>query len=161
MAIQVHWLKSNHDGSGGSQSAGSKSHQVIALHSSILGDSVDSELRVSYRQIISICRLSTWHGSGACLPYLRNGHWIGIRMNLDNASGGDIEPQWYWFESEPTQVSIRHLQPHRTPPNAVGRVVLSSLQSPQWGLILRQSELWLRSSLRAADNKGWSSYYNE
>jgi len=82
-------------------------------------------------------------------------------MNLDDASGGDIEPQRYWFESELTLVSISHLQPHRTSPNVGGRVLLSSSQSPQWGLILRHCELCLRSSLRAADNEGRSSSYNE
>jgi len=41
-------------------------------------------------------------------------------MNLEDASGGDIEPQRYWFESELTQVRVTHSQPHRTPPNAGG-----------------------------------------
>ena len=68
-------------------------------------------------------------------------------MNLDDASGGDIETQPYWFESELTQVSVTHSQPHCTPPNAGGRFPLSSLQSPQWGLIVRHCELCLRSSL--------------
>jgi len=78
-------------------------------------------------------------------------------MNLDDPSVVDIEPQRYWFESELTQVSVTQSQPHRTPPNAGGRFLLSSLQSPQWGLILRHCELCLRSSLRAADNEGRSS----
>jgi len=75
-------------------------------------------------------------------------------MNLDDASGGDIEPERYLFESELTQVSIPHSQPHHTLPNVGGRFLLSSLQSPQWGLILRYCQLCLRSSLRAADNEG-------
>ena len=57
-------------------------------------------------------------------------------MNLDDASGGDVQPQGYWFESELTQVSIKHSQPHRTPPNAGGKFHMSSLQSQQWGPIL-------------------------
>jgi len=134
-----------------------KSHQVVALHSSILGDIVDSEPRVGSRRMISFCRQSTWHVSSECWPYLRNGHWTRIRMKLDDASGGDIEPQGYWFESELTQVSVTHSQPHCTPPNAGGRFLLSSLQSQQWGLILRHSELCLCSSLQAADNEGRSS----
>jgi len=55
-------------------------------------------------------------------------------MNLDDASGGDIESQQYWFERELTQVSIPHSQPHRTPPNAGGRFLLSSLESPNRAL---------------------------
>ena len=78
-------------------------------------------------------------------------------MNLDDASGGDIEPQRYWFESELTQVGVTHSQPHLTPPNVGGKFLLSSLQSPHWGLILRHCELCLRLSLRAADNEGRSS----
>jgi len=78
-------------------------------------------------------------------------------MNLDDASGDDIEPQRYWFESELTQVSVTHSQPHRTSPNAGGRFLLSSRQSRQWGLILRHCELCLRSSIRAAENEGGSS----
>jgi hypothetical protein len=35
-----------------------ESHRVIALHSSILGDIVDSELPVSSRRIISFCKES-------------------------------------------------------------------------------------------------------
>ena len=38
-------------------------------------------------------------------------------MNLDNASGGDLDPQ-YWFERELIQVRVSHSQPHRTAPNA-------------------------------------------
>jgi len=75
-------------------------------------------------------------------------------MNLYDASGGDMEPHRYWFESELTQVSVSHSQSHRTPPNAGGRFLLSLLQSPQWGPILRHCELCLHSSLRAADNEG-------
>jgi len=82
-------------------------------------------------------------------------------MNLEDASGDDIEPQRYWFESDLTQVSVTHSQPHRTPPHAGGRFLLSSEQSPQWGLILHDCELCLRSSIRAADNKGRSSQCNE
>ena len=78
-------------------------------------------------------------------------------MNLDDTSVGDIEPQRYWFESEVTQVSVTHSQPHHTPPNAGGRFLLSSLQSPQWGLIQCHCELCLRSSQRAAGNEGRSS----
>ena len=55
-------------------------------------------------------------------------------MNLNDASGGDIEPQQYWFESKLTQVSVPHSQPHCTPPNAGGRFLLSSLQSPNGAL---------------------------
>jgi len=51
-------------------------------------------------------------------------------MNLADPSGGDIEPQRHWFESEQTQVSIPQSQLHRTPPTAGGRFYLSSLQSP-------------------------------
>jgi len=36
-----------------------KSREVIALHSLILGDIVDSEPRVGSRRIISLCRYST------------------------------------------------------------------------------------------------------
>jgi len=43
-------------------------------------------------------------------------------MNLDDASGGDMEPQRYWFESELTQVSVTHSQPHSTPAKCVGEV---------------------------------------
>jgi len=43
-------------------------------------------------------------------------------MNLDDASGGEIQPEQYGFESELTQVSVTHSQPHRTPPNAGGEV---------------------------------------
>jgi len=42
-------------------------------------------------------------------------------MNLDDASGGDIQPQQYWFERELTQVSVTHSQLYRTLPNALGR----------------------------------------
>ena len=42
-------------------------------------------------------------------------------MNLDDASGGDIEPKQYWFENELTQVSVTDSTPHRTAPNAEAR----------------------------------------
>jgi len=61
-------------------------------------------------------------------------------MNLDDASGGDIEPQRYWLESELTQVSVPYSQAHRTLPNAGGRFLVSSLESRQWGLILCHCE---------------------
>ena len=59
-------------------------------------------------------------------------------MNIHDASGGDIEPQRYWCETELTQVSVTNSQPHRTPPNAGGRFLLSS---PQSGLILRHCSI--------------------
>ena len=134
-----------------------KSDLVIALHSSTLGDIVDSQRQVGSCQIISFCRWSTSHVSSECWRYLRNGHEKSIPMNLDDAAGGDIEPQQYWFETELTQVRVTNSQPHRTPPHAGGRFFLSSLQSPQWGLILRHCELCLRSGLPAADYEGRSS----
>jgi len=134
-----------------------KSHQVVTLHSSILGDIVDSEPWVGSHRIISFCRYSTWHVSGECWPYLRNEHWTRIRMNLDDDPGGDIEHQQCWFERALTEVSVTHSQLHRTPPNAGGSYLSSSLQSPQWGLILRHCELCLRTCLRAADTEGSSS----
>jgi len=45
-------------------------------------------------------------------------------MNLDDAAGGDFEPQGYCFESELTQASVS--QPHCTPPNAGERVTIKS-----------------------------------
>jgi len=131
-----------------------KSHQVIALHSLIFGDNVDSEPQVGSRRIMSFCRLSTGHVFGECWPHSRHGHWTRIQINFDDASGGDIDPQRYWFESELTQVSVTHSQQHQTLPNAGGRFRLSSLQSPQWGRILRHCELYQHSSLRADDNEG-------
>jgi len=133
------------------------SHQVIAFHSWILGDIVDSVPGVGSRQIIAICRWSTWHVSGKCWPYLGNGHWTCNRMNLNDASGGDIEPQRYWFETKLTQAIVTHSQPHHTRPNVRGRFLLLSALSPQWGLILCHCELCLHSSLPAADNEGRSS----
>jgi len=118
-----------------------KSLQVIALHSSILGDIGNSEPRVSSCQIISICRWTTLHVSGECWPYVWNSHWRRIWINLDDASEGDIEPEQYWFESELTQVSITYSQPHSTSPNAGGRFFLSSLQSTQWGFILHHCSI--------------------
>jgi hypothetical protein len=41
-------------------------------------------------------------------------------MNLDDASGGDIEPQRYSFESKLSQVGVTHSEPYCTPPNAGG-----------------------------------------
>jgi len=49
-------------------------------------------------------------------------------MNLDDGSGGDIEPERFWFERERTQVSVTHSQPHHSPPNAGARFLLSPLQ---------------------------------
>ena len=40
---------------------------------------------------------------------MRNDKQTRIRMNPDNASWGDEEPQGYWFESELTQVSVSQL----------------------------------------------------
>jgi len=113
-----------------------ESHQAIALHSAISGGILDCGPRVGSRRIISLCRSSTWHVSSECWPYLRNGHWTRIPMNLDDASGGDIEPQRYWLECELTQVGITHSQPQHTPPNGRGRFLLSTLRSPKWGLLL-------------------------
>jgi len=114
-----------------------KSHQVIALYWSILGDIVDSDPWAGSRRNRFFWRESTWYVPGECWPYLRNDHWTHIWMNLDDAAGGDIESQRYWFESELTPVSVTHPQPHRTPPNEGWSILLSSLQSPQRGLILR------------------------
>jgi len=88
-----------------------KSNQVIAIHSSILGDIVDWELRVGSHRMISFYRSGTYHVSGECWPYSRNGLWTCIWMHLNNASSrGNLEPQGYW-------VSVWHSQPHRTLPN--------------------------------------------
>jgi len=41
-----------------------------------------------------------------------------LKMNLDDASGGDLKPQESWLHSELTQFSVSHSQLHRMPPNA-------------------------------------------
>jgi hypothetical protein len=98
---------------------------------------------------------------GKCWPYLKNCHWTRIRMNINDVSESDIEPHRDGFESELTLVSLTHRQPHCTPPNAGWRLLLSSLQSTQWGLILLHCELYLPLSPWAADNSGRSSSYND
>jgi len=54
MAIQVNRLKSKHGGSGRTHPAGGKSSQVIAWHSSILGDIVNREPQVVSHWMISL-----------------------------------------------------------------------------------------------------------
>jgi len=71
-------------------------------------------------------------------------------MNVDDASGGNTESQLYWFESELTQDSVTDSQPHFTLPNAGGRFPLSSLQSPEWGLVLRHCAILSYSYARAS-----------
>jgi len=95
-----------------------QSYQAMALNSSRLSDIVDGLPEVNSRWIISFCRSSTQHVSIKCWQYSRKGQWTCIQIHLDVASGGDMEPQWYLFESELTQVGKSHSQPYRTMPNA-------------------------------------------
>jgi hypothetical protein len=100
-----------------------KSRQETAIHSSILGDTVDGEPPVRRHRIISFWRYSTQHVSGECWSYSRIGQWTRIQMHLDDASArGTLERQRYW-------VTVWHSRSHRTPANVRERSNIITLRS--------------------------------
>jgi len=88
-----------------------KFHQVTALHSSILGDSLHCNPLVGSSRTTLFCRYSSKYNCGRYWSYSRTGLQTYSSMNPDDALRGDLEPLGSWVESELTLVSIWHLQP--------------------------------------------------
>jgi len=95
-----------------------QSRHVIALHSAVLGDIVDSKPQCCSDWRIVFGSWSINHESGRCWPYSRHGQWTSVQITLQGSSGGDLEREGCCFESKRTQVSMSYSLQHRTLRNA-------------------------------------------